>query len=117
MKVVFTYHFFDSWDYKYISQLEGGFAAFANQNAPQANGTNGVFQLGWRSPAPPELKLSDHFAGAGYTSFAPWADHNLRGSMIAETSEDKFWVIFASNLSHDVSDEGYGISNIEIWVK
>jgi hypothetical protein len=37
--------------------------------------------------------------------------------MVAQTSDDKFWVIFASSLDQGVADESYGISDIQIWVK
>jgi hypothetical protein len=37
--------------------------------------------------------------------------------MVAETTLDKFWVVFGSNLNEGTSNENFGVSNIEIWVK
>jgi hypothetical protein len=48
VKVVFTYHFFDDWEYKNSSRNEFAFAAFLSGTGP--NNTNGVFQVGWRAP-------------------------------------------------------------------
>jgi hypothetical protein len=95
VKVVFTYHFYDSWDYRYGLEYEFGFAAFATQNNPQASTSNGNFQVGWRSI--PQVCR--------------------RGSMVAETSESKFWVVFGSNLNESAANESFGISNVEVWVK
>jgi hypothetical protein len=37
--------------------------------------------------------------------------------MVAQTSLDKFWIFFGSNLGEDSFNESFGISNIEIWVR
>jgi hypothetical protein len=113
VKVVFTYHFFDSWDYK-NGRDEFAFAAFSVAGTTP-NNTNGIFQVGWRSPGPTG-EFNTHFVSAGYNNTVG-ADYNLRASMMAETTLDKFWVVFGSNLDQGVSDESYAISNIEIWVK
>ena len=129
VKVVFTYHFFDTWDYKNSSRNEFAFAAFLSGTGP--NNTNGVFQVGWRAPGRETQrtgedtfredyvftdKFNQFFNGYGYNGINN-SDYNLRGSMVAETTLDKFWVVFGSSLDQGVSDESYGISNIEIWVK
>lgn len=113
VKVVFTYHFFDSWDYK-NGRDEFGFGAFSVAGTTP-NSTNGIFQVGWRAPGPTG-EFNTHFSGAGYNHING-ADYNLRASMIAETSLNKFWVIFGSNLNEATSNENFGVSNIEIWVK
>ena len=113
VKVVFTYHYFDSWDYK-NGRDEFGFGAFSVAGTTP-NNTNGIFQVGWRAPGPTG-EFNTHFSGAGYNNIGG-ADYNLRASMIAETSLNKFWVIFGSNLNEGTSNENFGVSNIEIWVK
>lgn len=113
VKVVFTYHFFDSWDYK-NGRDEFGFGAFSVAGTTP-NSTNGIFQVGWRAPGPTG-EFNTHFSGAGYNNING-ADYNLRASMVAETSLNKFWVIFGSNLNEATSNENFGVSNIEIWVK
>jgi len=37
--------------------------------------------------------------------------------MVAQCTDDKFWVIFSSNLGGTVADESFGISDVQIWVK
>ncbi|MFY8010879.1 MAG: hypothetical protein ACOVRG_02770 [Saprospiraceae bacterium] len=130
VKVVFTYHFFDSWDYR-NGRDEFAFGAFYLPGSGP-NSTNGIFQVGWRAPGK-EVKFeggdgsrrdpyiysdafNDHFNGAGYNNIGS-SDFNLTGSMTAEGTLGKFWVVFGSNLDQGVSDESYAISNIEIWVK
>jgi hypothetical protein len=130
VKVVFTYHFFDSWDYR-NGRDEFAFGAFYLPGSGP-NSTNGIFQVGWRAPGK-EVKFeggdgsrrdpyiysdafNDHFNGAGYNNIGS-SDFNLTGSMIAEGTLGRFWVVFGSNLDQGVSDESYAISNIEIWVK
>jgi hypothetical protein len=64
-------------------------------------------------------------SGAGYVSF--WIpnsnnqvfafDYNVREEMVAQCTDDKFWVIFSSNLGGTVADESFGISDVQIWVK
>jgi hypothetical protein len=118
VKVVFTYHFFDSWDYK-NGRDESAFGAFHLPGGTVPSSTNGIFQIGWRAPGPstdPTDKFGTHFSEAGYNDIVG-SDFNLRGSMIAEATLGKFWVVFGSNLNESVSNESYGISNIEIWVK
>jgi hypothetical protein len=113
VKVVFTYHFLDSWDYK-NGRDEFAFAAFSVAGTTP-NSTNGIFQVGWRAPGR-TTEFATHFVNAGYNNTVG-SDYNLRASMMAETTLDKFWVVFGSNLDQGISDENYGVSNIEIWVK
>jgi hypothetical protein len=125
VKVVFTYHFMDSWEYNstdglsLVNRFEFGYAGFSTGIVAQATATNGNFQVGWRAAGPPEV-FESYFQGAGYnnntTPQGP-TDSNLRGSMVAETTLDKFWVFFGSNLNESASNENFAISNIEIWVK
>ena len=112
VKVVFTYHFFDSWDYK-NDRDEFAFGAFYLPGTTP-NATNGIFQLGWRAPGPTG-EFGTHFS-AGYNNILG-SDFNLTGSMIADGTLGRFWVVFGSNLNEAVSNESYAISNIEIWVK
>lgn len=117
VKVVFTYHFFDTWDW-----WEYGFAGFGTRNAPYDNAgqQTGIFTVGWH-----KMREYNGYAGTGYTAFWPAAsgyegyalDFNVRDEMVAQTSEDKFWVIFCNTLDSASSDESYGISDIQIWVK
>jgi len=37
--------------------------------------------------------------------------------MVAETTDNLIWIYFGSNLDSAITDESFGISNIEIWVK
>lgn len=117
VRVVFTYHFFDSWDYQNGVANEFGYGAFASQLNPYviAGQSNGFFQLGWRRPA---LGMNGVLGPSGYTTInANFSDYNIRGSMVAQTSLDKFWIFFGSNLAEDTVNESFGISNIEIWVR
>jgi hypothetical protein len=117
VKVVFTYHFFDTWDW-----WEYGFAGFGTRVNPFDNNNQqtGIFTVGWHN-----MRGYNGYAGTGYTAFWPAAsgyegyalDYNLRAEMVAQTSDDKFWVIFGSSLDSVSSDESYGISDIQIWVK
>ena len=115
VKVVFTYHMFDTWGYYVGGEYEFGFAAFANQPAPYTGPgqSSGIFQIGWR-------KISTHnffLFPAGYDDTAGWADGASRGTMVAQTTADKFWVLIGSNLNEASSNESFGISDVEIWVK
>ncbi len=120
IKVVFTYHFFDSWGT--VSDNETGFAGFGTRINPfdSNNQTSGIFQVGWDATRNVQLAI-----GAGYVAF--WSppsgnewyahDNNVRKEMVAQCTDDKFWVIFTSTLDQPVSDESFGISDIQIWVK
>ena len=120
VRVVFTYHFFDDWDYyNYINiDREFAYGAFASQVNPYttAGQSNGFFQVGWRRTAVSDF--NNLLGGIGYTTFTPSvSDSNIRASMVAQTSLDKFWIFFGSNLDQPPSGESFGISNIEIWVR
>lgn len=109
VKVVFTCHMFDDWE------SEFAFAAFATQAAPytgQLGQSNGIFQIGWR-------RDKNYFSpnGMGYAISPNEGDRNTRGSMVAHTTLDKFWIIVGSNLNDIPSNESFGLSNVEIWVK
>lgn len=116
VRVVFTYHFFDTWDHVF----ETAWAGFASQLNPFTSPaqSNGYMQVGWTSGNPAEF----NFIGVGYVNF--WsdfnnfrADGNIRGEMVAQHSGNDFWLLFGSNLDQSAADESYGISNIEIWVQ
>jgi hypothetical protein len=119
VKVVFTYHFFDTWENWDIGaggETLGAFAfgAFASQVNPYTTPgqSDGFFQIGWRKcPV-----YNSDYSGYCTTSINSW-DFNARGSMVAQTSLDKLWIFFSSNLNEDPSNESFGISNIEIWVR
>lgn len=114
IKVVFTYHFLDTWD------NEGGFAAFASQELPFTGQSqqNGYFQVGWRHESPAEF----NFNGIGYfneTCFPnnSFADAAVQGEMVAQHTGDSFWLFFGAFLNEAACNESYGIANIEIWVR
>jgi len=110
VKVVFTYHFLDTWD------NEIGFAAFGAQDIPftSTGQENGLFQIGWLHEAPPGI----HFDRVGYFKCELDAyDAGVQGEMVAPHSGDSFWLFFGSNLDQLACDESYAIGNIEIWVR
>jgi hypothetical protein len=118
VRVVFTFHFFDTWSFK-----EAGWAGFASQLNPYTAPaqSNGYFQTGWVGEHPGEFD----FGGVGYVNYFATiggvnnniADGNLRGEMIAQHTGNDFWLLFGSTLDQGAPDESYGISNIEIWVQ
>jgi hypothetical protein len=118
VRVVFTYHFFDTWDLR-----ETGWAAYASQLNPYTTPaqSNGYLQTGWVGEHPAEFD----FVGVGYVDYFAtiggvnnnFADCNLRGEMIAQHTGNDFWLLFGSTLDQWAPDESYGISNIEIWVQ
>ncbi len=111
IRVVFTFHFFDSWSFR-----ETGWAGFASQLNPYTatSQSNGYMQVGWTGEHP----VSFDFDGAGYVNFVSgFAECNARGDMIAQHSGNDFWLLFGSTLNEASSNESYGISNIEIWVQ
>lgn len=114
VKVVFTFHFFDSWD-----DREFGYGAFGTRNPPfdGANQTSGVLQLGWYQTVVPQFNAA--FKSTGYGNFFTNAssDYNVRAEMVAQMSDDTFWVIFGTDSDSGGNDESYGISNIQIWVR
>lgn len=118
VKVVFTYHMLDSWDYYQVTpnQFEFAYAAFASQPAPYTGPgqSSGIFQIGWRKTGTPGFHQR---VTVGYDDSGTGADAAIRGSMVAQTTADKFWIIFGSNLGGGFGDESLAISDIEIWVK
>jgi hypothetical protein len=115
VKVVFTYHMFGSWEYGGVSgTYEFGFAAFASQPAPYTGPgqSSGIFQIGWRKIATQNLSNESL-----YDESAGWQHGASRGTMVAQTTADKFWVLIGSNLNEASWNESFGISDVEIWVK
>ena len=114
VKVVFTFHFFDSWD-----KPEFGYGAFGTRKTPfdGANQTSGVLQVGWYKTVEPRFNAA--FRTTGYGNFFTNAatDYNIRAEMVAQMTDDSFWVIFGTNANSSAADESYGVSNIQIWVR
>ena len=114
VKVVFTFHFFDSWD-----APEFGFGAFGTRKNPfdGANQTSGVLQVGWYQTVEPKFNAA--FRSTGYGNFFTNAasDYNVRAEMVAQMTDDTFWVLFGTDSESTANDESYGISNIQIWVR
>ncbi len=117
VKVVFTYHFFYKWEW-----WEYGFAGFGTRDTYDVGDRyTGVFTVGWHKMR----EYNNGYSGAGYSALAPpqygnegySLDYNVREEMVAQMSDDKFWVIFASTLYGAQSVGKYGISDIQIWVK
>jgi hypothetical protein len=63
--------------------------------------------------------LGGYFNRYGYADFygAGGTDYNIRAEMVAQMTDDSFWVVFGTNSDSAASDESYGISNIQIWVR
>lgn len=114
IKVVFTYHFLDSWD-----EDETAWAAFASgQNPFVADGRqDGNFYVAWYNQSPFKFSPDGLSADPGYFGSASGTDAGVQGEMTAWHSTNNFWLFFGSNLGSDANDESYGISNIEIWVR
>ena len=115
VKVVFTYYFLDSWDAD-----ESGFAAFSSVETPSASETAGNLQVAWYNQSPVIFSANAFAGGPGIykgESTGSFTDVAMQGEMTAFHSGNTFWVIFGSNLNEVASNESYGISNIEIWVR
>jgi hypothetical protein len=114
VKVVFTFHFFDSWD-----KPEFGYGAFGTRKTPfdGANQTSGILQVGWYQTVVPPFNAA--FRSTGYGNFFTNAasDYNVRAEMVAQMTDDTFWVLFGTDAESNANDESYGISNIQIWVR
>lgn len=116
IKVVFTYHFLDSWDAD-----ETGWAAFSTSNNPYvADGRqDGNFYVAWYNQSPLKFSVDGFSSDPGYfgTSSMSSSDAAVQGEMTAWHTTNNFWLFFGSNLGSDANDESFGISNIEIWVR
>lgn len=114
IKVVFTYHFLDSWD-----EDETAWAAFASQQNPfEADGRqNGNFYVAWYNQSPARFSPDGFASDPGYFGSSSGTDAGVQGEMTAWHTTNSFWLFFGSNLSQDANDESYGISNVEIWVR
>ena len=113
VKVVFTYHFFETWG---VDRIEFGYAAIATSPTPAQSSDNGQFQIGWVHRRVDAVG----FGGTGYVDLFPnnsLADYNMRAEMMAQTDADTFWLIVSSNVDENADNESYGISNLEIWVR
>ncbi len=106
VKVVFTYHFLDSWEGN--SQGEYGYAGFSSVIAP----VGGQYIIGWNHH-------QDEGIGTNYWTGAisGFSDYNTRQEMVIKNSDDNLWIIVANNLNQDSFNESYAIDDIEIWVK
>jgi hypothetical protein len=96
--------------------MSGGWAAFASKANLTAT-QDGSLQVGWVHYQPYSFEIGQ---GLGYVSFSGAtlsADCNITGEMIAQHTDNNFWVLFSSSLNEVASSESFGISNIEIWVQ
>ncbi len=114
IKVVFTFHFIDDWSDFFNNTAFAGFATARrtyNDNPPPMR--SGNFQCGW-SMKRGHLNLNEK-SNLGSTTYG---DYNVRGEMVAQCPDDKFWVVFGNNLGGTLTNnKSYGISDIQIWVK
>lgn len=114
IKVVFTYHFLDSWDAD-----EGAWAAFATQQNPYVTDgrQNGNFYVAWYNQSPLKFSPDGFSSDPGYFGSSSGTDAGVQGEMTAWHTANNFWLFFGSTLGGDSNDESYGISNIEVWVR
>jgi hypothetical protein len=114
IKVVFTYHFLDSWDAD-----EGAYAAFATQQNPYvADGRqDGNFYVSWYNQSPLKFSPDGFSSDPGYFGSSSGTDAGVQGEMTGWHTGNNFWLFFGSTLDQDANDESYAISNIEIWVR
>ena len=116
VKVVFTYHFLDSWD------NESAFAAFAfqeNSYSGSPGQNDGKLHVAWYNQSPVSFNEFAFSSDPGYFKCdpTPYTDAAVQGEMSAFHSGDKFWLIIGSSLDESACNESYGISNVEIWVR
>lgn len=112
IKVVFTYHFLDSWD-----EDETAWAAFASGYDPKGGTISFYVHVAWHNQSPFKFSSDGFLAKPGYFGSGSATDAGVQGEMTASHTDNSFWLFFGSTLSGDANDESYGISNIEIWVR
>ena len=108
VKLVFTFHQIDSW-----SPGEFGYGLFSTANPPASGTQNGNFQVAWRNVMDIDPGI---FGNSGYTGTG-FDDRQLRAEMMAQTDLNTFYVMFCTTLNEVGSNENFGISNVEVWVK
>lgn len=106
VKVIFTYHFLDSWEGN--TQGESGFAGFSTASTPTAQ----TYMDCWLEREQEERGLN-YWTGA----LQSYDDYNKRVEMVIANASDNLWIIIASSLNQDSFNESYAIDNVEIWVK
>jgi len=111
VKVVFTFHFFGSWD-----KSEFGYGAFSTDKTQLRfiGGRNDEdLQVGWYKTVGTQL-----IPAFTAPSLSPSiASYSVQAEMVAQTPYNRFWVIFGTNSDELATNESYGISNIQIWVR
>ncbi|MEZ4941375.1 MAG: hypothetical protein R3D58_10915 [Saprospiraceae bacterium] len=104
VKIKFKYYYIDSWDSD--DTAIGGFAT--STNGTNANicwmNSAGVYSTAGANPA-------------NYTGSTSYSDGACIGEMVAATSSTSFVVFFGMRGDSGISDERYGIGNIEVWVR
>jgi hypothetical protein len=104
VKVKFTFLTFGTYDPGDV--LYGAFSTVAT---PDYN-SGGQAWIGWNHVR----------TGGEVIAFRNGTDghgYNMRGEMEIKNSANTIWLILDSTMNEAASDESYGISNIEIWVK
>lgn len=105
VKVKFTVFLFNT-----VDPGEAVYAAFSSVATPNYNTGAGEAFIGWSY-----IKSnSDVFA---FWGAADQHGNTKRGEMEIKNSSNIIWLIIDSTMTEDATNENYGISNIEIWVK
>lgn len=117
IKVKFRYYFIDTWD-PTVGEYDLAFAGFSSA----ANGNN--FRIAYVD-FPPGLNNNGAMDNVGSTIASTinfyeqtnvgdfWKDVE----MSANFSSNNFWVFIGAALNHGTNNEGFAVSNIEVWVK
>jgi hypothetical protein len=104
VKVKFTFLTFGTFDPGDV--LYGAFSTVAT---PDYN-SGGQAWIGW-----------NHVRTGGevlaYRNSTDQHGYNMQGEMVIKNNSNMIWLILDSTMNELASDESYGISNIEIWVK
>jgi hypothetical protein len=114
VKVKFKYYFLDTWD-SWDNDI--AWAAFANN----ASGQN--LHMGWINAGytwydrSTDLTTTAMNAQNSWGGYAPLTDYATNGEMTGYVDGNGFWLFFGASLDSEITNEGYGVGNIEIWVK
>lgn len=101
--VKFNYYFIDSWD---GGDEDQGIAGFSS-------GLAGDAEFGWSMAVDNTNASGAH----DFTNNTGRSDHSGIYSMLAKNSSNNPVILFGATLNDGTSDETYGVSNIEIWVR
>jgi hypothetical protein len=105
VKVKFTVYFFNT-----VDPGESVYAALSSVATPNFSTGAGDAIIGWN-----DIRSGNevfHFWGS-----ADQGGWTRRGEMEIKNAENQIWFILDSTMSEATTNENYGISNIEIWVK